>query len=766
VTSSLSLLDGTDFELSEQDVLGHGALGALYRGRQRSTGREAAIRLLTPVLPSTPESLEARLRRYSEQVAPLESSGLVPILGTGVAGDKVYYAMELVSGESLSDCIAQAHRFTTDEIIHVAEGAVGALRSAWKSGLVPCGIKPSNVFLTVGGAVRLAEAGLAAAVSEGTGIPIVRSQGRYVAPELVFGDPPDVRSDLYSLGVMLYELATRTLPFEGYDSTTSFHYQLMHVEPASPRDQGSLIPRELERVVLRCLAKSPSDRYQSPDELLEDLQAVRRRQGSSPNLPGLPPDEPGDFDIYEDQVIGEGGMGILYRARQHSLGRPVAVKVIRDVFTASPEFVQRFRQEAELLAQVNHTNVVQVFGTGTWHGRLFYAMELVEGKDVSTRLRESHRFSAKEVLHVAEGVARALAAAWKFRIVHRDIKPSNILLTPDGNVKVADFGLAKSLRIRKSESRLIAGTAEYISPEQGMGMPVDIRSDIYSLGVVLYELLMGKPPFKSDGSFTFVVYQHVHSSPPALGAMQGEAAIPAPVKEIIQKCLEKKPERRYQRPEELLAAILKARESLEPQSSPGAPAEGVRPRPRISARNWRSIGRNAALIALMIAGIGCVLLALRHSGSSSGSPAPSVGADVELLLGLGDLDAALDVARKRWGEQSPEYRLVMSRLEESRRADSERKARQAVARHDWAAAESALLQAVVGGDPVHRQELMAVLRFCRNLLQAQELEKAGRIEEAIQLYRSAAEQAPTIDGYCRDSIARLQATRASSPRSK
>src|SRR5947209_17774859 len=109
----------------------------------------------------------------------------------------------------------------------------------------------------------------------------------------------------------------------------------------------------------------------------------------------------------------------------------------------------------------------------------------------------------------------------KFRIVHRDIKPSNILLTSDGVVKVADFGLAKSLRIRKSDSRLIAGTAEYISPEQGMGLAVDIRSDIYSPGVVLYELLMGKPPFKSDGSFTFVVYQHVHSSPPSIGSLPG-----------------------------------------------------------------------------------------------------------------------------------------------------------------------------------------------------------------------------------------------------
>lgn len=754
MTQALTLLEGTDLEISEQEILGRGALGVLYRGRQRSTGRGVAVRLLTPFGPGSATALEARLRRHQDLLAPLEGSGLIPLVNTGVAGDKLYYAMELVVGESLAECIVQAHRFTTDEIIHVAEGIVAGLKAAGKSGLVPCGIKPTSVFLTSGGAIRIVEAGIAGCVSASTDISIVRAQGRYVAPELIFGDPADIRSDIYSLGVMLYELATRTLPFEGYDSTTSFHYQLMHVDPVAPRELGSFIPRELERVVLRCLAKAPSDRYQNPDELLEDLQAVQRQQGSSVNLPGVPPDEPGDFDIYEDQVIGEGGMGILYRARQHSLGRPVAVKVIRDVFTASPEFVQRFRQEAELLAQVNHTNVVQVFGTGTWHGRLFYAMELVDGKDVASRLREMHRFTAREVLHVAEGVARALAAAWKFRIVHRDIKPSNILIAADGSVKVADFGLAKSLRIRKSDSRLIAGTAEYISPEQGMGMAVDIRSDIYSLGVVLFELLMGKPPFKSDGSFTFVVYQHVHSSPPALAAMQGTPAVPAAVKEIIQKCLEKKPERRFQRPEDLLAAIVKARSAMEPESRPtmSGPSSTRSMRP---ARNWTLLRRNAVLVGIMLAGALCVLPAVWQRGRSASTTATS-SAEVDLLLGMGDYESALAVARKQWGPDSAEVRAVAAREKEAGRAEWERKAQDSIRRRDWGTAADALQQAVVGSSGTRRHELMSALQLSRDLLEAQELEKAGRNQDAIDHYRRASDRAPSIAGYCRESVARLQ----------
>jgi serine/threonine protein kinase len=660
--------------------------------------------------------------------------------------------------------MTEAHRFTTDEIIHVADGVAKALRAAWKSGLAPCGIKPSNVFLSSTGAVRVTDVGLANGISEAIQIPLARWQGRYVSPEQISGDAADIRSDLYSLGVMLYELATRKLPFEGYDSATSFYYQLLHVDPAAPRELGASIPRELERVVLRCLAKAPSDRYQDPDDLLEDLAAVRRRQTAPQKAAGLPEDDPGDFDIYEDQVIGEGGMGILYRARQHSLGRPVAVKVIRDVFTASPEFVQRFRQEAELLAQVNHTNVVQVFGTGTWHGRLFYAMELVEGQDVATRLREKQNFTPDEVLHVAEGVARALAAAWKFRIVHRDIKPSNILLTPQGDIKVADFGLAKSLRIPKSDSRLIAGTSEYISPEQGMGKAVDIRSDIYSLGVVLYELLMGRPPFKSDGSFTFVVYQHVHSMPPPLELLSG--TIPQSVKDIIQKCLEKKPERRFQSPEELLSAIVKSRGSLR---SPTARAAASLPA-TLSApfrADWAWRGRTAALVLVMLIGIACALFAVLHRPQTVAplqGPAAAPAADFNARLGLGEYEEAMKIAELQWGKDSLQYRTAAARLSEKVRRDAESRAMDAMARRDWREAVESYQKAVEGSPPDRERELGAALTLAKDLLRARDLE-AQNPEAALAIYRNHASGIKSLRPYFQERISHLQSVLdASKPR--
>ncbi len=727
--STLVLADGADFELHEE-VLGQSPKGTLYRGIQKSASRPVAIRILPPSHDS-PATLVQRLGRHAEILARLESEGIVPILGAGLIKDKAFYAMELVQGESLMSCVKQAHRFTTIEILHIATGIVSALRAVWKSGIAHCGLKPTNIFLTPTGTVRVSDAGVAGGLSEVPEMPVLSSQGRYVAPEQLMGEAPDVRSDIYSLGVILYELSTRKLPFEGYDSATSFYYQLMHVDPVSPRELGASIPRELERAILRCMAKAPSDRYPSPEDLLQDIEAVREHEKSSAQITAVQDEDTGDFDIFEDQMIGEGGMGVLYRGRQQSLGRPVAIKVIRDVFTANPDFVQRFRQEAELLAQVSHANVVQVFGTGTWRGRLFYAMELVEGKDVATRLREKQQFSPEEVLHVAEGVARALAAAWKFRIVHRDIKPSNILLPPDGSVKVADFGLAKSLRIQKSDSRLIAGTSEYISPEQGMGVAVDIRSDIYSLGVVLYELLAGRPPFKSDGSFTYVIYQHVHAVPPALEALVG--SVPPALAELIRKCLQKKKEDRFQTPEELLSAILRVRSSLPTGSKPKLDAAVPPSKPAPPRRKLPMRAVAAAFLVLAVAA-GIVML-FRAAGRGAASGSDEARRSFELNLALGSFDEAKKVAAAQWGISSKEYRLADLR---KRRSEEERLAvrgRECLSRRDWSGSIDAWKKVLEHASGEGQDEARKAIQLSQDLLKAEELEKSSRNEEAVAIYR-------------------------------
>src|SRR5438045_4172998 len=306
----------------------------------------------------------------------------------------------------------------------------------------------------------------------------------------------------------------------------------------------------------------------------------------------------------------------------------------------------------------------------------------------------------------------------------------------------------------KSESRLIAGTSEYISPEQGMGKAVDSRSDIYSLGVGLYELLMGRPPFKSDGSFTFVVYQHVHSTPPALEPLNGAEAIPPTLKDLITKCLEKKPESRFQSPEELLSVILKARASLRPAAKTGT--VGAPPVPSAWIEwNWRA--RAVALILVMLAGAACAIFAVLHRMPTS-PPAASVSAgDFELLLGVGDFQEAVTVAEKRWGRTSKEYQAAVRRQADSQREASELRAREALQQRDWRKATEALVQAAPGAGAERGRELRAALRLTRDLAQAQELEEKGKPAEALEIYLRYADRVPALSDYLRERVTRLRA---------
>ncbi len=260
----------------------------------------------------------------------------------------------------------------------------------------------------------------------------------------------------------------------------------------------------------------------------------------------------GDFEIDLDRVLGRGGMGAVYMGRQVSLDRPAAIKVLKKELTQNAEFVKRFQREAALLARLVDSNVVQVFGAGQGDGEYFYAMEFVEGQDFSSRLRSGGKFTADEVLQVALQVGRALQAAWKHRIVHRDIKPSNIILTKDGPIKVMDFGLAKNTDSDLTQSEVIMGTAKYMSPEQATGGDVDVRSDLYSLGAVLYELATGKPPFIGE-SPTAVIYQHVHHQPRA--PREINPAVPEDLQAMVLRLLAKDPKDRFASPEALVSAV-------------------------------------------------------------------------------------------------------------------------------------------------------------------------------------------------------------------
>ena len=249
------------------------------------------------------------------------------------------------------------------------------------------------------------------------------------------------------------------------------------------------------------------------------------------------------------EQIGAGGMARVYRADDTRLDRPVAIKVLSQQYAEDPSFVDRFRREAQTAAKLNHPNVVGVYDNGAEDGTNYIVMEFVEGRTLAEFLAGGGRLSPTRAVEVSEAVCRALSYAHDRGVVHRDIKPGNVMVTRDGQVKVMDFGIARLSTTAETiaQTAAVLGTAAYLSPEQAQGERVDGRSDIYSLGCVLYELLTGSPPFPGDSAMA-VAMKHISEAPPVPSLRNPD--ITPQMDAVVMKAMAKNPENRYQTAEE------------------------------------------------------------------------------------------------------------------------------------------------------------------------------------------------------------------------
>lgn len=316
------------------------------------------------------------------------------------------------------------------------------------------------------------------------------------------------------------------------------------------------------------------------------------------------------------RLLATGGMAQVWEASDEVLARPVAVKILHPHLAADPSFVDRFRHEAIAAARLSHPSIVAIYDTVSDGEREAIVMELVPGRTLRQQLDARGTLEVREVVAIGEQVADALEVAHRAYLVHRDVKPANILLHPDGRVLVADFGIAKALQEGdRTEAGAVVGTAKYLAPEQVEGKRVDGRSDIYSLGVVLYECLCGRPPFVADSDAAMALAR-LHQQP--LRPRQVLASVPREIDAVIMRSLERDPDQRYRSAAEFRGSLIAALHGQLPQfvstpePSPMAPggSGGVEMRGTPAARGHSGRQRPGRDRGLLVTTVAVVLIAL------------------------------------------------------------------------------------------------------------------------------------------------------------
>ena len=316
-------------------------------------------------------------------------------------------------------------------------------------------------------------------------------------------------------------------------------------------------------------------------------------------------------DRYElEELVDHGGMSSVYRGHDRMLERKVALKVLHAHFLDDPEYVERFRREARAVAQLSHPNIVTVIDRGSSDGHQFIVFEYIDGENLKQLLERTGPLPVERVIELGIEIADALAFAHAHDLVHRDVKPQNVLIDATGSAKVTDFGIARSLDVDRgvTQTGTVMGTSNYLSPEQAAGAPVTPASDIYSLGVVLYELLSGDVPFRGD-NLVVVAMKHVTEHPPNL--LDQRADVPPRLARAVGRALEKAPEQRFPSMDAFANELRRCRDEageLDPDRTmiTGMPAIAAPTPARRRHAPRRSVGRAPLLLTLS----GLVLLAI------------------------------------------------------------------------------------------------------------------------------------------------------------
>ena len=647
--------------------LGRGGMGQVYMAITGEAGAErvCALKIIRNLTKDRdPVELAARFLDEAKVVTKLSQENLVFVFDYGVVGQQGYLAMEFVQGRTLTELWNRCARRTVGfplgiSLFIVSElcTGLGYAHSTADLRLVHRDVSPSNVMLSYTGGVKLIDFGLAkwkSKVAE-TAAGINWGKVSYMSPEQHLGRPVDHRSDLFSAGVVLWEMLTGRQLFPTAEARLSDP----SVPPPSVHNPN--IPPELDAVILKATADDPADRYQSGEEMAAALMAHMPRDAGKLSLAdfmrslfeadiakeaaeretlvagaGAAPADDGrpDRDIssgeegdrllgtvladryFVRRLVGEGAMGRVYEGHHTGIGKRVAIKIPRQGERRKNELLQRFRLEAQAASQIRHPNIADVTDCGsTPDGRFFFVMEFVDGVDITHVVDRDGALPVERALIIAVQVCRALEAAHKAGIIHRDLKPSNVMLLRDRDheeadfAKVLDFGVAKFLRadvggVDLTRADAAVGTPKYMAPEQiEGGSDVDFRVDIYGVGGLLYFMLSGGHAPVDGDTVETVWHKKVSEEPEPLSRWRSD--LPPDVVAIVARCLTRDPSLRPGSMESLRRDLLAVIEQMRAVSASllGRPASStslISPQPHRPRR---------ARTALWLGGMGLAVAA-------------------------------------------------------------------------------------------------------------------------------------------------------------
>ena len=481
----------------------------------------------------------------------VKHSGVMSIYDFGYVDGCYFLTLEPVDGTSWKDNLDKHGRYSLTDGVPLILELLEALTELHHAGVAHGGLSAGRVFIDVHGKVKVLNFCLptkhdySSTIEDQVGKQLI-DHITFMSPEQVTGKDIDYRSDIYSVGLLMYQLFTEQVPFDSTE-LKGLVFQQLNDAPTSVKTLNPGLPDQINDLIMRCIDRDPSQRYQDCDEIKKqicDIVGISVGVEKSQARPKIINDR---YEVSGE--IGRGGMGVVYKAFDQSLQRIVALKFLPQELCANEAVLDDFMNEARSAARLSHTNIVTVYNIEQCGKDHFIVMEFVDGLDLRTLVENVDKLPYSSIRLISRQMCEALGYAHKQKVYHRDIKSANTLWTNENLVKITDFGLAKMAEGLLASSTRVQGSPAYMSPEQILGENVDHRTDLYSFGVTLYEIISGKVPFfKGD-----ISHQQLHSEPEPIQDKRQD--VPEDLITIVTRCLKKDPSERYQSAEEIITAL-------------------------------------------------------------------------------------------------------------------------------------------------------------------------------------------------------------------